>query len=406
MLTKSSVFFNLQLVVANRNCRFGFFSSRLCECFDVMKKILLLAFLIGTQSFVSLRAAEPTGRWNVAEAQKWEQQSGWLVGCNFIPSTAINQLEMWQDKTFDAQTIDRELGWAQQLGFNGVRVYLHDLLWQKEANSLLRRMDEFLNLAAKHHIKVGFVIFDSCWDPNPHLGEQPAPKPHVHNSGWVQSPGRVYMENPDRLDELKPYVVGVIGHFRKDKRIAFWDLFNEPDNLNIAKESDAKKTTALLLLKKVYAWAREVNPSQPLTSAVWHGNWSKPGDLSPFEKIQLQDSDIITFHNYGSKSEIEKCVQVLSQYGRPLVCSEYMARPRESTFDPVLGYLKEKHVGAFNWGFVSGKTQTIYSWDSWTKSYTNEPPLWFHDILRADGTPYRAQEVEYIRSLTLKSPRQ
>jgi hypothetical protein len=136
---------------------------------------------------------------------------------------------------------------------------------------------------------------------------------------------------------------------------------------------------------------------------VWHGNWSEPEGLSAFEKIQLQESDIITFHNYSSQSEIDKCATALSQYGRPIVCTEYMARPRESTFDPVLGYLKEKHIGAYNWGFVSGKTQTIYPWDSWSKKYTNEPALWFHDILRADGTPYKIQEVEYIRSLTSNS---
>jgi hypothetical protein len=371
--------------------------------FDVMKKILFLAVLIGIQGLVSLQASEPAGRWSATEAQNWEQRTGWLVGCNFIPSTAINQLEMWQKTSFDAKTIDHELGWAQQLGFNGVRVYLHDLLWKQDSKGFLQRMEKFLDLAERHHIKVGFVIFDSCWDPNPHLGDQPAPKPYVHNSGWVQSPGRSYMENPDRLDELKPYVVGVIGHFRKDKRIAFWDLFNEPDNLNIAKESEEKKAAALLLLKKVYVWARESNPSQPLTSAVWHGNWSEPEGLSAFEKIQLQESDIITFHNYSSQSEIDKCATALSQYGRPIVCTEYMARPRESTFDPVLGYLKEKHIGAYNWGFVSGKTQTIYPWDSWSKKYTNEPALWFHDILRADGTPYKIQEVEYIRSLTSNS---
>jgi hypothetical protein len=371
--------------------------------------IVLSTFLAGVACSIFPCSADdnpPTpARWPVKKANEWAKQTGWLVGCNYIPSTAINQLEMWQADTFDPQTIDRELGWAQQLGFTGVRVFLHNLLWQQDARGFLNRMNQFLDLADKHHIKVAFVLFDSCWNPDPKLGPQPAPRPFVHNSGWVQSPGREYMAHPERLDELKPYVQGVVGHFRNDKRIAFWDVYNEPDNLNkpayFEEEPTNKLTSALMLLKKVFVWARKVNPCQPLTSGVWLGDWADPTKLSAFEKVQLGQSDIITFHNYGKLAIVEECVQNLRRYHRPIICTEYMARPMGSTFDPILGYFKKKGVGAYNWGFVSGKTQTIYPWDSWTKTYTNEPPVWFHDILHTDGTPYRLQEVQYIRSVTL-----
>jgi hypothetical protein len=366
-----------------------------------MKKTLILSFILLLQGVCFLHAGI---KWTAEEAEKWGSKEGWLVGCNFTPSTAINQLEMWQADTFDPATIDRELGWAQQLGFSSVRVFLHDLLWQQDSKGFLDRMNLFLEMADKHRIKVMFVLFDSCWDPDPKLGMQHAPRPFVHNSGWVQSPGREYMEHPERLDELKPYVQGVIGRFRDDKRIAFWDLFNEPDNMNNSsygkKEPAGKQSSALLLLKKVFAWAREVNPAQPLSSGVWKVNWNSPTNLTAFEKVQLEESDIITFHNYGGLEDVQKCVQKLQDYHRPIICTEYMARPIGSTFKPVLGYLKEQHVGAYNWGFVSGKTQTIYPWDSWNKTYTNEPPVWFHDILKKDGTPYKPDEVEYIRSLT------
>jgi hypothetical protein len=285
-----------------------------------------------------------------------------------------------------------------------VRVFLHNLLWEQDSKVFLKEMDQFLGLADKHHIKVVFVIFDSCWDPNPHLGKQHDPKPGVHNSGWVQSPGKQYMEHPELLNQLKPYVEGVIGRFRKDGRIAFWDVFNEPDNVSTssypAEEPTNKESSALLLLKDVFVWAREQNPQQPLTSGVWKGNWDDSAKLSDFEKVQLGDSDVITFHNYGSLADVSRCVHSLRQYQRPIFCTEYMARPNGSTFDPNLGYFKKENVGAYNWGFVSGKTQTIYPWDSWSKTYTNEPPLWFHDILRPDGTPYKASEVKYIRSIT------
>ena len=254
-----------------------------------------------------------------------------MVGCNFSPSTAINQLEMWQAETFDPATIDRELGWAEQLGFTSVRVFLHHLPWQQDAEGFLNRMDQFLTLAHKHRIGVMFVLFDSCWDPNPKLGKQRAPKPGLHNSGWVQCPGRDFMANPSRLDELKPFVQAVIGHFRNDPRINCWDLFNEPDNLNdpayLKLEPVNKRDSALALLQKTFAWARAMNPAQPLSSGVWMGDWADAAKLSPMERAQLEQSDIITFHNYSRLEDAQKCVLNLRRYHRPIICSEYMARP-------------------------------------------------------------------------------
>lgn len=345
-----------------------------------------------------------SGRWPIQKAADWQRANPWLVGCNFTPSSAVNQLEMWQAETFDAAGIERELSWAEELGFNSVRVFLHDLLWTQDAQGFLRRMERFLDVAQKHHIKVMFVLFDSCWDPHPALGKQRAPKPFVHNSGWVQSPGSEYLGHPERLDELKPYVLGVLGHFRQDPRIAFWDLYNEPDNMNdpayIHLEPPSKSEAALELLKKVFAWAREVNPDQPVTSGVWMGTWADSARLSATERVQLQNSDIITFHNYGRLDDARQCVEHLRRYQRPVLCTEYMARPLGSTFNPNLSFFKSENVGAYNWGFVSGKTQTIYPWDSWKKAYTSEPPVWFHDIFRADGRPYKSEEVAFIRSLT------
>jgi hypothetical protein len=348
-------------------------------------------------------AVSGRGRWTPEQARTWEAKTPWLVGCNFSPSTAINQLEMWQADTWDAKTIDRELGWAQDLGFTSVRVFLHNLAWSQDRSGFLNRMDQFLALAEQHHIGVMFVIFDSVWDPYPKAGKQRAPKPHVHNSGWVQSPGAEMLADRSTWPELKRYVQDVITHFRTDRRVQVWDLFNEPDNpvgQYKAVELKNKKEMALALLNETFAWAREVNPTQPLTSGVWIGNWGDESQLTPMERAQLDGSDVISFHNYSSLPEMQKCVDNLRRYQRPLLCTEYMARPNGSQFKPLLGYLKDQHVGAYNWGFVDGKTQTIYPWDSWDKTYTAEPPVWFHDIFRADGAPFDPKEVEYIKSVT------
>jgi Cellulase (glycosyl hydrolase family 5) len=350
--------------------------------------------------------AQGRARWTPQHARAWADTTGWLVGSNFAPSTAINQLEMWQAATFDPRTIDRELGWAESLGFNTMRVFLHNLLWTQDPKGFLDRMDQFLTIAHRHHIRPMFVLFDAVWDPMPHLGPQRAPIPHLHNSGWVQSPGAAILSDPARYDELRGYVQGVVGRFAKDRRVVAWDIFNEPDNTNrpayLAYEPIKKPALALSLMRKAFEWARSTNPSQPLTAAPWLGDYVDSARMRPATEFMLANSDVITFHSYDDSATVEKLITALERYGRPIICSEYMARPRGSTFQSILPIFARRHVGAINWGFVSGKTQTIYPWDSWNNEYTAEPKVWFHDIFRADGIPYDSAEVRLIRSLTVK----
>jgi hypothetical protein len=350
--------------------------------------------------------ASDSGRWSDEKAKQWYSSQPWLVGSNFLPSTAINELEMWQADTFDPKTIDRELGWAEAIGMNTMRVFLHNLPWTQDSQGLLNRMEKFLQIADKRHIRTTFVLLDSVWDPYPQLGKQRAPKPHVHNSGWVQAPGAEILKDSSRWDqELKPYVTGVLAHFRNDRRVLMWDLMNEPDNDNPpyrGKELPNKAELATELLKREWQWAREVNPSQPLTSGVWKGDWSNDAALSDTARFQLDNSDVITFHSYEPPDATKRRIESLLRFGRPVVCTEYMARPRGSTFQAILPLLKEQHVGAYNWGFVSGKSQTIYPWDSWEKQYTGPPPVWFHDIFYPDGKPYDPAEVRLIKTLTGK----
>jgi Cellulase (glycosyl hydrolase family 5) len=368
------------------------------------KCVLFLAALILASWLAVPAFAAKDQPWTTQKANEWYARQPWLVGSNFIPSTAVNELEMWQADTFDLPTIDRELGWAQGLGMNTMRVFLHNLAWQQDPKGFIHRMDEFLQVADKHHIRPMFVIFDSVWDPNPHIGKQPEPIPFVHNSRWVQSPGAAMLKDPSRWNkELKPYVTSVIGHFRNDKRVLAWDLMNEPDNDNPAYKSEElpnKAEAALALLKEEWKWARSVKPSQPLTSGVWRGDWSRETALSPMERFQLDNSDILTFHSYDPPAEVQSRIDSLKRYNRPIICTEYMARPRGSTFETILPLLKRDHVGAYNWGFVAGKTQTIFPWDSWEKHYTAEPEVWFHDIFHRDGSPYDPKETALIRQLT------
>lgn len=342
--------------------------------------------------------------WTKEQANQWYAEQPWYVGANFNPSTAINQLEMWQKDTFDPETIDKELGWAEAIGMNCMRVYLHDLVYQEDPEGMLDRMDKYLTIADNHHIKTLFVIFDSCWDPFPKAGTQRAPKPHVHNSGWMQSPGQKALQDTTQYARLETYVKATVGHFKDDKRILGWDVWNEPDNMTgpsyEAVEIPNKVDLVLNLLDDVFVWARSVNPSQPLTSGVWIGDWSSHEAMTPLRKLQVEQSDIITFHNYDTPEIFENRIHEMQRYGKPMICTEYMARPNGSTFQGFLPIAKKYNVGMINWGLVDGKSQTKYPWDSWTKTYTAEPPVWFHEVFHTDGTPYSKEETDFIKKIT------
>lgn len=354
---------------------------------------------------VSALAVSAQQRWSAEQANEWYARQPWLVGSNYLPASAINELEMWQKATFDPKRIDRELGWAQGLGMNTMRVFLHDLLWSDDSAGFKSRIDRFLDIAQKHNIKPIFVLFDSCWDPNPKLGPQHKPVPGVHNSGWVQSPGIKALEDPSQYPRLEAYVKGVVAAYANDERVLAWDIWNEPDNGNgssyHAKDAKSKTDLVLALLPKAFTWAREANPKQPLTSGVWQGHWGKDEQVEPMNKLQLELSDIVSFHNYQPAAEFTKKVESLKAYGRPLVCTEYMARGQNSTFEGILPIAKENKIAAINWGFVAGKSQTYYPWDSWKKPYVHrQPAVWFHDIFRKNGKPYKPEEVAFIRKMT------
>ena len=323
--------------------------------------------------------------WPAEQAATWYARQGWLVGCNFIPSTAINELEMWQADTFDPTTIHRELSLAESLGMNAVRVYLHNLAWETDADGFKERIHVFLDLAELHHIKVIFVLFDDCWNENPHPGKQPEPQHGVHNSGWLQAPGKERLLHPETWGSLEAYVQDILRTFDGDERVLLWDLYNEPGNSGYLLQS-------MPLLQKAFEWAWAVRPSQPLTSAPWNPEFT---ELNAF---QLDNSDVLTFHNYMDVENLEAEIRMLQERGRPIICTEYMARTLNSRFDTHLAIFKRHNIGAINWGLVAGKTNTIYPWK--TVPDMDGPVVWFHDIFYPDGSVYDPKEAAVIRAMT------
>lgn len=375
-------------------------------------------------------------RWSEKRIWDWYDNLPWLVGTNFITSSSINQLEFWQEKTFDVSLIEKELKFSASIGMNTHRVFLHDLLWQQDSIGFLERINKFLEISDRNEIKTLFVFFDDVWHPLPKLGKQPKAIPNVHNSGWVQSPGARILYDTLNHDKLESYIKGVVSKFENDSRIIGWDLYNEPGQKgiashNISKErtielyrkigveitednysnydlnridpKDKKQVYTLSLLKKTVKWVREINPSQPITIGIyeWDVEWDDKNNLSELNKYILNNSDIISFHSYGSKNEVLRRVNELKNYNRPLLCTEYIAREYQNTFENILPIFNDNKIGAYNWGLVSGKTNTIYPWKSWDSTYTRPPKKWHHDIFYRDGNPYSSEEIEFIKSLTL-----
>ena len=364
-------------------------------------KRFFLAFLAATLLLPGVANARE--RWTESKANAWYATQPWLVGSNYTPASAINQFEMWQTDTWNPKQIDTELGLARSIGMNTMRVFLHDQLWTQDPEGFRKRIDEFLTISQRHGIRPLFVLFDSCWDPDPKLGPQHRPIPGVHNSGWVQSPGLPGLRDKSRYPAYKAFVQGVIGAFANDPRVLGWDVWNEPDNgADQYKGQEGKEPLVRALLADVFVWAREANPSQPITSGVWIGDdWAPGGKASPMEKLQLAQSDIVTFHDYSWPETFERRIKQLLPYNRPILCTEYMARGNGSTFDGSLPIAKRYNVAMMNWGFVDGKTQTRLPWDSWQKPYVMaEPTIWFHEVFRADGKPYRQAEADLIRRLS------
>ncbi len=326
-------------------------------------------------------------QWSAEKAVKWQSDQPWVVGCNFLPSTAINQLELWQKETFDLKTIDQELGWAASIGMNAVRVYLHDLAYEVDPAGLLSRMDEFLSVASKHGIRALFVFFDDCWNHEVSLGKQPDPKPGVHNSGWVNSPAENQRAWPADLARLETYVKAVLTRFASDERVYGWDLYNEPGG-------GGYELASMVLLEKAFEWAWSVRPSQPLTVGLWYAN-------ETFNAFQASSSDVVSFHNYENADHLTAQISRLRSYGRPLVCTEWMARKNGSVVEVNLSVFKQEGVACFNWGLVDGKSNTKFPWGS--PEGGPEPDPWFHELFHPDGQPYLEAEAGLFRELTGRS---
>lgn len=340
----------------------------------------------------------------------WYAHQPWIIGANYIQSNTVNQTEMWQAETFDGDRIDMELGWAEGLGINTIRVTLSDLVWERDSGGMQKRIDRLLKIADKHKMRVIFVLFDSSGDPYPEPGHQRQPKPGVRNSLWAQVPGAKGLTDPKQLNDALNYAEEVVAIFSIDKRVLAWDVWNEPDNTNKATYPNSELPNKIAIvesvLPKLFQYVRAGQPTQPVTSGLWHGDWSSEATLTPIEKLQIQLSDFVSFQNYDGPEEFEKRVKWLQAYKRPVICTGFLARNQGSSVEAILPIALKYDVGALVGDLVQGKTQRWLPWDSWQKPYVDrEPSIWTQDLFHTTGPLYRQKDADVIKQMIASAPR-
>ncbi len=322
-------------------------------------------------------------QWSPQQAQEWYKKVFPIKGCNYLPRTAVNSLEMWQAETFDPSTITQELGWAARWGYTDLRVFLSFTLWEHDPEGYKARIAAFLDLAQKAGLRTMPILFDDCAfsGREPQLGPQPQPIPGVHNSGWVPSPALSQIEDKSVWPRLEAYVKDIVGSFAQDPKVLVWDLYNEPGNSGMGERSQP-------LMEAAFRWARATNPSQPLTVGTWYAL------ESAMSLAMLELSDVISFHAYEGPYFTQAKLEFLQRWQRPLLCTEWLHRPFGSSFASILPLFEQYQVGWYQWGLVAGKTQTYQHWGSRPGDPEAQP--WQHDVLRPDGRPYNSEELELL----------
>lgn len=354
-------------------------------------------------------------KWTTEKAWQWYDQLPWLCGFNYLPRSAVNWTEMWQNETFDRPTIEQELTWAGEVGFNTLRTNLPFIVWQHDRDGLWQRLDSFLDVATENGLITMLCPLDDCGfsGDHPYLGPQKPPTPGVHNSQAAASPGRNLVMDKEQWPQIEAYLKDILSVFGDDSRILVWDLYNEPGNGMIFKADGEHSFDPALeqhsydLMLNVFEWARAIDPAQPLTVGAWHlpVYWvedDKNLHTHFIDRKAFELSDIITFHAYCPSERLQLIIRNLKTHDRPMLCTEWMARHTGSRIQDQLPMFHQEKIGCYQWGLVKGKTQTHIPWPGILAHLADYPvgsSEWFHDLLHPGGTPYSEKEVALIKDL-------
>ena len=352
-----------------------------------------------------------SGIWSREQACDWYNNRPWLRGCNFMSSIDANRVEQWQELDFEEhmKVADAELKLAADTGFNTIRLVMEIAVWDAEHDSYMKHLEHYLETAWKYGISSMIVFGNDCMPPK---DENWKPvKTGVQTCDWGYHGGRKYsqhgrfaqmgyhlLDEPEYEHKFYDMEAEIIDKYKDDPRVCIWDLYNEPGNSH-------RDSVTMPHLKKYYETAWEIRPSQPLTSGAWRDLTKGYGGLSEVEKYVLDNSDIISFHNYGDYLTNIKILRFLKTLGRPIICTEWLCRGLHNTVQEIYPLFYLEKVGCYNWGFVAGKYQTYEPWESIWADYAAggardfDFTKWFHDLYRPSYRPYDPHEIDLIKEV-------
>ena len=352
---------------------------------------------------------EISGRWSKERVWEWYNKQPWMRGCNFMGSDCANRIDQWQALGFEERikTADRELKLAAETGFNTIRIILEYIVWRDDHDAFMERLDRYLDTAYQYGIRAMIVFGNDCLvtKDNPYsnlqLGVQKYDWGYHGGRKWSQhsdrdkanEPGYSLLDEPDQAVRIYEWVREIIEKYKNDDRVVFWDLYNEPGN-------SRRTHITMPHLKKFFEIARDVNPMQPLTSAIWHFPSPKMPEV---ELFCLENSDVISYHSYGPYTQNIKFIQALKQHERPILCTEWLGRTFQNRVQEMFPLFFLEKIGCYCWGFVAGLYQTYEPWEAVWERYKNgtatdiDFTVWFHDLYRPSLRPYDPHETDLIK---------
>jgi hypothetical protein len=346
--------------------------------------------------------------WTKDKAWDWYRQTPWLRGCNYMSCDCANRIDQWQELGFEKrlETADKELELAASIGYNSIRLILEFIVWEQEHDGFMERFDRYLTTAYKHGIRSLIVFGNDCMPPKDEhyrplkLGKQSydwgyhGGRKHSQHQQHNQM-GYHLLDEPELAEKHYEWVHEIMNKYKHDPRIVVWDLYNEAGNVN-------RDTVTIPHVKKFFEIARDVNPDQPITSCLWKG-LSRDNKLPEVEQYILENSDIISYHNYGSYQNNIQIIKRLKEYGRPILNTEWLARMTHNTVQEMYPLFYLEKIGCYNWGLVAGLYQTYEPWNGLWQRYDAgkgenlDFTKWFHDLFRPNHRPYDPNEIDLIK---------
>ena len=351
-------------------------------------------------------------RWSKERIWEWYNNRPWMRGCNYMSASSANRVDTWQELGFEERMVEteRELALVRDTGFNTIRIIPEFVVWQKEHDGFMERFDRYLDLCWKYGISCMVVLANDCMPPKterwklPDIGPQTydwgyhGGKKHSQHGTHTGPAPHYYLDDPETAAEYFEMVRELITKYKDDERICIWDLYNEPGN-------SQRDGLTMPNLKKIFEIAREIDPIQPLTVAVWRLRGEMKTPLSEVEQYALDNSDIISYHYYEGFLEHVKLIKRLKQEGRPIINTEWLGRCLHNNVFDVFPLFYLEKIGCYNWGFVAGKYQTYEPWEgTWDRYNSGEQrdvdfTKWFHDLYRPNLRPYDPREIDLIKHL-------